>query len=131
MTDFSLVDYLAHATGFSWLPAALGALMLVALVTVLMRNVAPPDFVMLTAAVACGLIGLVKPSTVFEGFSDTSMLTVAALYVVAAALMETGAPERLGRVMFGGATTERQVMWRMYVTVTGLSAFLNNTPIVA
>lgn len=131
MNGFSLVDYLENYFHLPSLSVWAGAVMLVILITALVRNRQPPDFVMLTAAVSCALIGLVKPGAVFEGFADTSMLTVAALYVVAAALSETGAPDHLGRYMFGTAKTERQVMWRMYFSVTGLSAFLNNTPIVA
>ncbi|MCA9570830.1 MAG: SLC13 family permease, partial [Myxococcales bacterium] len=39
--------------------------------------------------------------------------------------------DRLGQILFATARSEKQVLWRMYFSVTGLSAFMNNTPIVA
>jgi di/tricarboxylate transporter len=59
------------------------------------------------------------------------MLTVGALYVVAAALRETGTLDVAGSWVLGGANSERGALLRMAGSVTGMSAFLNNTPIVA
>lgn len=131
MTDFSPILYLETLLNMPNLSVWVGAVLLLGLIVALVRNTAPPDFIMLTTAVIAALLGLIKPGTVFEGFSDTSMLTVAALFVVAAGLRETGALDRLGQALLGTARTEKQVMWRMYLSVTGPSAVLNNTPIVA
>ena len=59
------------------------------------------------------------------------MLTIAALYVVAAAMRETGAMDRVSALILGRARTERDAFVRMTVPITVMSAFLNNTPIVA
>jgi di/tricarboxylate transporter len=131
MTDFSLLAYLSTATGIESLPIWFGGLLVLTIMVVLAREWAPPDFVMLGAAITAALVGLITPTRVFEGFADTSMLTVAALYVVAAAVRETGGLERLGGWILGRATTERQAMWRMSLSVTPLSGFMNNTPLVA
>ncbi len=131
MTDFSLIVYLSNITGIESLPIWFGAALVIGIVVLLAKEVAPPDFVMVGAALLGALVGLITPGQVFEGFADTSMLTVGALYVVAAAMRETGAIDTMGRWILGRANTERQVMWRMYGFVTGLSAFMNNTPLVA
>jgi di/tricarboxylate transporter len=53
------------------------------------------------------------------------------LFVVAAALKETGALERIGRIVLGRANSEKSVLVRMSLVVTSMSAFMNNTPVVA
>ena len=96
----------------------------------LIRNRAP-DALLLGALVLVTVAGIVSPEEALVGFSNTGMLTVGALYVVAAALRETGALDIAGSWILGKARTERGVMLRMAGSVTGMSAFLNNTPIVA
>ena len=96
----------------------------------LIRNYAA-DALLVGAVVVCGAVGILEPKEVFAGFSNTGMLTVAALYIVAAALRETGALSIVGGALLGQARTERGVFLRMSATVTTASAFLNNTPIVA
>ncbi|MBI4556492.1 MAG: SLC13 family permease [Candidatus Hydrogenedentes bacterium] len=97
----------------------------------LARNLAAPDALLLGAAVLAGVAGIVTPEQLFSGFANEGMLTVAALFVVAAALRETGALDSIGNWFLGKAKTERSALARMSVSVTTLSAFLNNTPIVA
>ena len=83
------------------------------------------------AVVLCGLVGIIKPSEAFSGFANPGMLTVGALYVVVAGLTETGALEILGRGFFGKVKSEGRLIARMSVFVPSVSAFLNNTPVVA
>lgn len=104
--------------------------MMAAVFAGLMANMAP-DAVLIGAVVLLAIAGIITPSEAFAGFSNTGMLTVAALFIVAAALRETGALDTVAAWMLGRARTERSVMVRLSVAVTGMSAFLNNTPIVA
>jgi len=90
-----------------------------------------PDALLLGAVVLVTVVGIIKPQEAFAGFSNTGMLTVGALYIVAAALRETGALETIGSRILGGAKSARGVLARLTGTVTVMSAFLNNTPIVA
>jgi di/tricarboxylate transporter len=103
---------------------------LAAVLLALVRNF-PTDAVLLGGTVILTLTGIISPMEAFSGFSNEGMLTVAALFVVAAALRETGALDSIGRLVLGNARTERAVMLRLAGSVTGMSAFLNNTPIVA
>lgn len=96
----------------------------------LVKNLAA-DALIVGAAVMAGLVGIVKPEDVFKGFANENVLTVAALFVVAAALRETGALDILGGRMFGKASGENSAMVRLAGCACTSSAFLNNTPIVA
>ncbi len=96
----------------------------------LVRNRAP-DALLLGAVVLCALAGIISPKEALAGFSNAGMLTVGALYVVAAGLRETGALGILGSWMFGRIRTERGALARLSLSVPAMSAFLNNTPIVA
>lgn len=111
-------------------PFAVG-LVIAVLLACLAGNVAGADALIIGAVVVLALLGVLTPEQAFSGFANTAMLTVAALYIVAAGLRETGALDTLGRLFLGQAKTERQASARIYTFVPMLSAFLNNTPIVA
>ena len=89
------------------------------------------DAMLVGAVVACAIAGIIDTEEAFSGFANTGMLTIAALYVVVAGLRETGGLDILGGRLLRGARTERQVLARMTYSVPCVSAFLNNTPIVA
>ena len=76
-------------------------------------------------------LGVLGVNEGFAGFSNPALLTVGVLFVVAAGLRETGAVDWLAAVLFGRPRSERGALLRMMVPVAGISAFLNNTPLVA
>ena len=90
-----------------------------------------PDLLLLGAVVILALVRIITPEEALAGFSNTSMLTVGALYVIAAALRETGTLDAAGSWLLKRAKSERAVLVRMAVSLPVMSAFLNNTPIVA
>ena len=111
----------------AWFTLAVTASVLVALVW----NVAPPDVIFVGAAAVLALAGVITPAESLEGFSNPGMLTVAALFVVAAGLRETGALDYLGQRVLGTVRTEKAILRRLAAMVLPMSALLNNTPIVA
>ncbi len=117
---------MAYIWWHSWFVAGVIGLVFIGLI----RNYAP-DALLIGAVVLCALAGLIEPAEAFVGFSNTGVLTVGALYVIVAGLRETGALGILGSWLLGQARTERAVMGRMAGVVTAMSAFLNNTPVVA
>lgn len=98
---------------------------------VLVRNWAPADAVMLSGAIVLGLAGVLDSTQVFAGLVNPGVLAIGALFVVAAAMRETGVIDSLGARLLGSARTERSALIRMALSVVPLSAFLNNTPVVA
>ncbi|CAG1006468.1 Sodium-dependent dicarboxylate transporter SdcS [Myxococcaceae bacterium] len=111
----------------AWFTLAVVGGMLVALA----REMAPADLVLLAALFTLAAFGVLTPEETFQGFANEGMATVAALFVVAAALSETGALEATVGRIFGNSPSERGGLARICVPVAASSAFLNNTPIVA
>jgi di/tricarboxylate transporter len=75
--------------------------------------------------------GVVDPQTAVSGFANQGMLTVAALFVVAAGVRQTGAVSRVSGLLLGRSPSNTVAMARLTLPVAALSALLNNTPIVA
>lgn len=111
----------------AWFTIGLVLFLFVALIL----EVAPPDMVLLGGSVLLCLVGIIDAKDVVSGFSNEGMLTVAALFVVAAGLRETAALDRLGGRLLGGARTETGALLRLTAQILPFSAFLNNTAVVA
>ena len=94
-------------------------------------NWAPPDLLFVAAAVSLAATGVISTDEAFAGFSNSGMLTVACLFIVVAGMRETGVLDYIGHHVLGGAQTERGALLRLGGVVMPMSAFLNNTPIVA
>ncbi|PKD44665.1 SLC13 family permease [Rhodohalobacter barkolensis] len=92
---------------------------------------APADFVFIGALILIIVLNLVPVSDALVGFSNEGMLTVAALYVVALGMKETGAIQFVIHKLLGTTRSEFKAQSRIIGPVFGMSAFLNNTPIVA
>jgi len=105
-------------------------LVLLALVGLVVKNY-PADVVFVGVLTIILVFGIITPQEALVGFSNEGMLTVAALYVVATGLKETGAIQFIVQKLLG----QPKELWRTQVKiispVMGMSAFLNNTPIVA
>ena len=107
------------------------ALTVTALVVIGLARNLPADALLWGAVVACGLAGILSLDEMFVGFTNSGMLTIAALYVVAAGVKETGALDLVARKLLRRIRSERALRVRMGMVVPVLSAFLNNTPVVA
>lgn len=111
--------------------AVLTLVVVLAVLAALASDLAPPPLVLLGAVAVLLLLDVVDAAQAFAGFSNPAPITVAALYVVARAVEETGVLTALvGRVMATGSGRRRQLA-RIVVPTAAASAFLNNTPIVA
>ena len=103
----------------------------VAVLATLALNVAAPDLVMVGALTVLLALGIVAPADALAGFGNEAVLTVAALFVVAAGFRETGGLDYVARRLLGRPRTVIGAQLRMMVPVAAMSAFLNNTPLVA
>ena len=90
-----------------------------------------PDVVMVGAVVLLMLVGILAPNEALGGMSNEGMITVAVLFVVGAAVRETGGVEFIAARLFGRPKTPTAALGRMMLPTMGLSAFMNNTPLVA
>lgn len=115
----------------SWFTLAVLALMVAALA----RNLAT-DMVMLAVVgvfMTAGLFSDKFPSAgkLVAGLGNEAVITVAVLYVVVVGLSRTGAMSLLTRPLLGRPKSASAAQARLMIPCAGLSAFLNNTPIVA
>lgn len=90
-----------------------------------------PDIIMSAGLSMLLLFGIVLPEEALSGFSNQGMLTVAVLYVVASGLTETGAVASISQFLLGRPRSERNAQLKIMLPASFLSAFLNNTPVVA
>ena len=117
--------------------AALTLAVILAVLAVLVADRVSPAFAVLGGTVSLLVTGVIDADDAFAGFSNSAPLTVAALYVVAAAAARTRVIETLaaGAARAGrpGAPEpgERGALARIVIPTASASAFLNNTPIVA
>jgi di/tricarboxylate transporter len=104
---------------------------LITMMAALVREVARPDIVLLGSLGLMLVAGIVTPDQAFTGFSNSAVLTVAALFVVAAGVQRTNALGFMDRLIFPSHARLHGALPRLMLSTSFLSAFLNNTPIVA
>ena len=118
----------------AWLTLGVVVLLVAALAT----NRAGPDLVLLvglTVLLVTGMLSgsqrLPSPEDAIGGFGSVGPITVGVLFVVVEGLVRTGAMTRVTRPLLGLPKTALSAQFRLLPPVAALSAFLNNTPIVA
>ena len=117
----------------AWATLATVALILL----VLAKNWAGADMAFLAGVVVLLTLGLFSdgklpgPREVAGLFGNEGLLTVGALFVVAAGLTETGALNLVTERLLGRPASMVSAQLRLMLPVTAFSAFLNNTPVVA
>ena len=90
------------------------------------------DLVALLIITTLVLSGVISPEEGVAGFSNAATVTVAAMFVISAALFKTGAVNMVGPKL--GAIIKKSPIIGLFVMMAGVgfvSAFINNTPIVA
>ena len=90
-----------------------------------------PDVVTSAGVTLLLLFGVLTPAEALVGFSNEGMLTVAVLYVVISGFKETGAVGWIIQPLLGRPRSPTHARLRLMAPVAVLSAFLNNTPVVA
>lgn len=89
------------------------------------------DLVLMGGLVVLLLAGVVTPGDALAGFSNPGVISIGALYIVVAGLRDTGATQWLASHMLNAPRSTRRAQWQLMVPTTVMSAFLNNTPVVA
>lgn len=98
----------------------------------LIFDVWTPDAILLTAVGVVTAAGVISLDQAVQQFGNTTIVALGSLYVVAAALRNSGALDRASELILGsGSQNIRKILLRMCPGVSVYSGFLNNTPIVA
>jgi di/tricarboxylate transporter len=118
----------------AWLTISIVVLLIIGLA----RNWAAPDLLVVGSLSVLMLVGVVfgtdelpSPSDAVAGFGNSGLLTVGVLFVVVEGLVRTGGMTLITRPLLGQPRSILAAQARLILPVAGLSAFLNNTPIVA
>lgn len=90
-----------------------------------------PSLTLLVGVIFLMVAGVVTPAQAFSGFSNPAPITVAALFILAAAAEKTGVLQPVITWVLGRSKGRRRSLARVVAPAMGASAFLNNTPIVA
>ncbi len=111
--------------------ATLTLAVILGMMALLATNRVGADVVMLGALTVLLVAGVLEPREAFAGFANDGLLTVACLYVVVAGLRHSGVVALLTGRLLGRPSSELNAQARVMLPVAGLSAFMNNTPLVA
>jgi len=100
--------------------------------TLLVSQAVRIEITALAAIAALALTGLLEPAEAFSGFSSPATITVAAMLVLSAGVERSGAMDVLASSFARlGARGERSLLFVLLLPIALMSAFLNNTPVVA
>ncbi len=90
------------------------------------------DLVALLIMITLVLTGVISVEQGIEGFSNNATITVAFMFVISAALLKTGALQHVAHRLSGIFNRRFNLgLMLMMMLVAAISAFINNTPVVA
>ncbi|QQP87630.1 SLC13 family permease [Skermanella sp. TT6] len=105
--------------------------LLVGVFVAFVREWVPPDIVALSTAAILLLTGVLDTGEVLSVFSNSAVATVAAMFVLSAALERTGVVEAMGNAAMRVVRRDRMLAFLILVGLAVVtSAFINNTPVV-
>lgn len=106
-------------------------LTLSAMIVALILDAMRPGMILFSVVVVFLCTGILTPHEMLEGFSNKGMITVAMLFLVSEGIRQSGALGHIvKRLLPQGQTTVLKAQLRMLPTISFISAFLNNTPVV-
>ncbi|WP_341218127.1 SLC13 family permease [Neptunomonas phycophila] len=106
------------------------AIVMAVLIALIVSNIAT-DVILMSALAALVITGVLTPLEGLAGFSNPGVMTIATLYIVAAGLKETGAIQWIAGRLLGQPNGVRQGLAKVIMPTSVMSAFMNNTAVVA
>ncbi len=103
----------------------------IAVLALLASSRFPPDLVLLGGLTALLVTGVLDESEALGGFANEGMITIGVLFVVSAGIIETGGVTWIAERLFGRPKSVAGAIGRLVLPTASLSAFMNNTPLVA
>jgi di/tricarboxylate transporter len=106
---------------------ALTLAIIVAALTLFATEKLRVDLVALLVLLSVGLLRLVDPEEIFDGFANPAVITVWAVYIVSGGLFRTGVADFMGRgILRLGGDKEPRLIATIMATCGVISAFMNN-----
>lgn len=107
------------------------ALLVLVTLAVIVSGRAPAVLALICALLVAAFIGIATPSELFAGLSNSGVITIAAMLVIAKGVFYTGVVSRVTFRLLHGVTSIRQALARLMPPVGIMSALINTTPIMA
>lgn len=104
--------------------------MIILMLAALLLEWGRPDIVVFSVLVIFLTFGLLTPDEALKGFSNEGMLTIALLFIVAGVVQKSGVIDQMMKLWLNKSKNMKGAMYRFFLPIPFLSAFLNNTPIV-
>ncbi len=96
-------------------------------VILLLTEKLPSDLVALLAAISLAVTGVLTPEETFSGFSQSAVITIVAIFILAEALQKTNVTEQVGNLIIKlGGTNELRLTIVVMASGAFLSLFMNN-----
>ncbi len=113
------------------LSAYIALVVVILMIIALLKEVMRPGLVLFTAVVIFMVTNIISSDEALSGFSNKGMITVGILFLVSEGFKQTGALTKLAAVLLPKkrAPIPRLIL-RLTLPIAGVSAFLNNTPMV-
>ncbi|KAA0874384.1 SLC13 family permease [Nitrincola tapanii] len=89
------------------------------------------DLILMAALTVLLITGTLTPTDALSGFSNSGVLTIAALLIVSAGLKQTGSVQFITTFILGRSNHIPNARMRLVASASLLSAFMNNTAVVA
>ncbi|TAJ13177.1 SLC13 family permease [Marinilabiliaceae bacterium JC017] len=106
-------------------------LVLVFILISLYKELMGAAFTFFVAVMILGVFGILTPSEILSGFANEQIAVIIMLLLLGDAIRQTSIIEIFFAKIFPRSSSYRGFLVRMMIWVGGLSAFLNNTPLVA
>jgi di/tricarboxylate transporter len=129
-----LVLLAADSPIWNWMPvtpAQFSLGLLAAIFALMVFTNVSTDLVLIGGVVVLLATGVLLPHEALAGLANEGVVTVGVLFIIGAAVQETGGVDWIAKSLFGRPKSVLGAIVRLVFPTLSLSAFLNNTPLVA
>jgi di/tricarboxylate transporter len=106
-------------------------IVLIFILFTLYKEILGATFTFLVAIVVLGFFGVLTPGEILAGFANEQIAVIIMLLLMGDIIRRTAIVEMVFDKVFQGVKGYRGFLARMMILISGLSAILNNTPLVA
>ncbi len=109
-------------------PATTTLIVLAVMALLFITEAVPLAITAMGGAIALGFLGVIKPSVVFSGLSNSTVVLFAGMFVIGAAMFHTGLAQKIGiSVVKMCGTGEKNLMFGTMLVAAAISSVSSNT----
>ncbi len=101
------------------------------MIVVLYKDLFRPVIVFLSAIVIFAVSGILTPQQALSGFSNSQVVTIILLLIISNIIKRSAVLDGIFTKLFKSTYSYKGFLGRMMLYIGGVSAFMNNTPLVA